>query len=79
VAVGLVVVACELVAGAVGLVVPGWVGAAVVPVPPSLDERTTATMTPASAATATTAASTAFLTEPEATLARPWLHVSKSS
>ena len=46
------------------------------PLPP---ESTTARITPPMAAAATTAASTAFLTGSEATLARPWLHLSKSS
>jgi hypothetical protein len=46
---------------------------------PPREERTIATTTPAIAAAATTAASTAFLTGPEATLARPWLHLWRSS
>ena len=49
------------------------------PLPPLPDESTMATTTPAIAAVATTPASTAFLTGPEATLARPWRHASKSS
>jgi len=51
-------------------------GAASFPPPP---ESTMATTTPAAAAAATTAASTAFFTGPEATLARPWRHLWKSS
>jgi hypothetical protein len=81
VAVGVVV---DVVAGpesvepvAVSVVVPPEVGGAA-SFPP-LPESTRATTTPAIAAAATTAASTAFLTGPEATLARPWLHLWKSS
>jgi hypothetical protein len=47
--------------------------------PPLPPESTTARITPPTAAAATTAASTAFFTGSEATLARPWLHTSKSS
>ena len=46
------------------------------PLPP---ESTTARITPPTAAAATAAASTAFLTGSEATLARPWPHTWKSS
>jgi hypothetical protein len=42
-------------------------------------ESTSATITPPSAAAATTAASRGFFTGSEATLARPWPHMSKSS
>ena len=47
--------------------------------PPLPPESTTARITPTTAAAATTAASTAFFTGSEATLARPWPHMSKSS
>jgi hypothetical protein len=49
------------------------------PLPPPPPESTTARITPPTAAAATAVASTAFLTGSEATLARPWRHMSKSS
>jgi hypothetical protein len=46
---------------------------------PLFPESATARITPATAAAATTAASTAFFTGSEATLARPWPHTWRSS
>jgi hypothetical protein len=66
-------VAAEVPAGVEAVVGAAWL------FPPPLEESTIAATTPPIAATATTPASTAFLTEPEATLARPWPHLSKSS
>jgi len=71
------------------VVVPDPVGAVVPPglvddagralLPWSCDETTTAVIAPAPATTATPAASMPFLTESQATLARPWRNGSKSS
>jgi hypothetical protein len=72
-----------VVVGAVVAVVAAVVGAAddegVAGVPPSFEETTKATASPAAAATATAAASRAFFTWQEATLARPCQNGSKSS
>jgi len=79
---GLVVVAVVPVETCVVVSVPAFVEAVAGDAwlsPPPLEESTIAATTPAIAATAITPASTAFLTGPEATLARPCLHLSKSS
>jgi hypothetical protein len=76
VAVGAVVVA-SLVTDAPACV-DAVVGAAWLSLP-FLEERIIAATTPPVAATATTPASTAFLTEAEATLARPWPILARSS
>jgi hypothetical protein len=73
------VVAVEAgVAGSTAVDVASVVGAAWLS-PPSFEESTIAATTPPIAATATTPASTAFLTGAEATLARPWPILAKSS
>jgi len=72
-----------VVVGEVVAVVAAVIGAAedvgVADVPPSFEETTKATASPAAAATATAAASRAFFTWQEATLARRCQNGSKSS
>jgi hypothetical protein len=66
-------------AAAVAAVIGATEDLGVADVPPSFEERTKATASPAAAATATAAASRAFFTWQEATLARPCQNGSKSS
>ena len=69
----------DVVPGELERPVEARLGEALPPASPPPDESSIAATTPAAAAAATTAASTAFFTGSEATLARPWPHMSKSS